>query len=189
MKQIFLLCSMVFVLLGGLAGCQHSDSSLRHSDTAKGLKGKKASFPDFLVGTWKSEDEGYNWQMKFEPDGKIPWVRHFFGIDMNFDEGGTYEEGRDGAYALYVFGPRHAEYDPKTRILTVSIFLEQYHFEAPEGQGSLEGNSRDVFVGPVSADGKKWHVKWYAYTELYGSPRLPDVNNTPPIDLVFRKAD
>ena len=55
--------------------------------------------------------------------------------------------------------------------------------------GTLEGSNDDHFSGPVSKDGKTWHVKRRSYGTLKGADTVPKevIDKHPPIPMVFHK--
>jgi len=171
---------------------QKADSSRRRP-----LPQPDKEFPQFLVGVWQADDS--NWGFKFEPDGKISKLTHVLGVPMKVDEGSYYEEGIAGSSFLYVLGPCDTSYDPKTKILKVSVVMDYFLMDIPPA-GTLEGSEKDIFEGPVSANPLRrgrtaakdliWNVKWRSYcTVEEASP--PDVNfiDANPENLVFRKLD
>jgi len=180
MKQLVILAGFA-VVLAVLVGCQDDNKVI-------GVKIDGGGFPEFLAGTWKADK--YDWQIRFESDGRISSiVHHIWALPIDIDEGGYYVEGPDeGTYALFAIGPCEAEYDKRTRELNVEIILEHYSIKLP--QGSLEGRSHDYFKGSVSEDGKTWNAGWKNYVWLDGATP-PDANQIEanPVPLVFTKID
>ena len=156
-----------------------------------------AKFPQFLVGVWQAD--AFNWAFKFEPDGKISKLTHVLGVPMKVEEGSYYEQGTENSFGLYVLGPCDTSYDPKSKVLKVSVVLEYFRMEFPTA-GSIEGSEKDLFEGPVSANPLRrgrtaakdlfWNVKWRSYSNIEGASP-PDVNeiDANPENLVFRKLD
>jgi hypothetical protein len=171
-----------FGLLVFFNGCVEQQKSKPQAVTGKA----DTKFPEFLVGVWQAD--GTNWAFKFEPDGKISKLMHIIGAQIDVNEGSSYEEGRENSQFLYVLGPCSTNYDPKSRVLKVSIVMDYFLMDMPAG--TIEGWSKDFFEGPVSAKDLTWNVKWRSYSALEGeSP--PDVNfiDANPATLVFRKLD
>lgn len=140
-----------------------------------------------MVGVWKSNDFG--WGFKFEPDGSIKKLRHMLAREVNMDEGAVEMQGpEEGTYALFVMGDCKTNYEPKKRLLEVTVVLEHYEMVLPNGV--LEGNSVDYFTGRVSRDCKTWKVDWYPRGWLKGSdPVDPDEWKFNKHPLTFTKLD
>ena len=179
MKQLVFLVGFA-VVLAGLVGCQDDNKVIGVSVDGNG------GFPEFLAGTWKADK--HDWQISFEDDGNISSIVHFvWTLPIDINEGGFFVEGPDeGTHALFVMGPCEAEYDGKTRELSVKIILDHYSIKLPHG--TLEGKSHDFFEGPVSEDGKTWKAGWKNYGWLEGAAP-PDANviEANPVPLVFTK--
>jgi hypothetical protein len=182
MKQLLVLAGFA-VLLSGLAGCKSAD---RRID--KVIDGDR-QFPEFLAGEWEAEmTNNSKWAFKFENDGSISKITHVLAGEVDLEAGGSYMEGREGTFAVFVMGPCEAEYDENTRELSVKIILEHYNLKLRKGQ--LEGKSHDYFEGPVSEDGNTWKAGWKSYAWLEGATP-PDANviEANPVPLVFTKVD
>ncbi len=165
------------------AGCRQNDNKLSRGD---GLPAQavKTSFPEFLVGTWKTE--GSRWIFKFERDGRISKMTHFGGMEFDVNEGGLIEQWRESVEASYMLGPCEARYNPDTRELSVTIVIEYYIINFPDG--SLEGSFHDYLIGPVLKDGKTWNASWTSIGEIIGADAI-DPNNVKPQPLVFTKVE
>jgi len=182
MNRFLLLISVVALLCS--TGCQESNSGGN-----KLVPGDDSSFPKFLVGVWQADSNKFHWGFKFEPDGSISKMVHFFAGQVDLRQGSVYLEGPDpNTYALFVMGPCKAHYQPETRKLSVEVILEFYEMRLP--QGVLRGSSKDYLEGPVSADGKTWEVEWRSYGKLEDAAE-PDPNliDAHPEELVFHKLD
>lgn len=179
MKRLEVLAGCVVVMLI-FFGCEQQSQKI-----ANPAQTKKAEFPPSMVGVWQENE--YNWAFKFEPDGSISKLMHMWGMRMVVEDGGFYEEGKDGRFnAVYILGPCETHYNPDTNQLSVVITLDYYRMEMPPGV--LEGKTKDYFDGPVSKDGKEWHVNWRNYGWLEGAAS-PDANiiEANPVKLVFTK--
>jgi hypothetical protein len=191
MNRIY-ICFLSLALLAfwGCVEQQKAGPTSASSVEPQAIEGKTDNkFPEFLVGVWKSDQyKGYNWGFKFEEDGKISKLTHILGAPIKVSEGSYYEEGAQGASFLYVLGPCETNYDPKTKILKVSVVLDYFLMDMPGG--SIEGSQKDTFEGPVSAKDLVWDVKWRCYAQIEGETS-PDVSyiNANPETLVFRKVD
>ena len=146
-------------------------------------------FPECLVGVWTSDEHG--WAFKFEPDGTVNKLRHMLArkVTLDEDDGIVEMQGpEEGTYALFVMGDCTTIYDPKKRILKVTVLLDHYEIILPNGV--LEGGSKDTFTGQVSKDCKTWNVQWRPDSWLKGAdpvdPELMKKNVEP---LVFTKLD
>lgn len=177
MKKIFLVWSLLSFFIF-VAGCQDGRSSEKVA-----LNNDKKAFPEFLVGTWASDDS--RWIFTFEPNGSISRMRHFVGMIFEVEEGGLTEEGRDGIEATYVLGPCETDYDAETDQLTVNIAIDYYTIKFKDG--NMEGHFDDTLTGPVSKDEKKWIVSWKSFGEIFEGNRI-DKDNVVPRELSFTKS-
>jgi len=179
-KRILLIAAGVFFF--GLCGCQQTEES-SSSNPGSLLSDKSGNlFPEFLVGTWKADKA--RWILTFESDGSISSFRHFVGMDIDVGEGGLSEEWRDGIVATYILGPCQAVYTPATRQLDVTIIIEYFNIDFPNGQ--MGGDFVDYLKGPVSEDGERWTVNWLSYCTIEGAVP-PDPNKIQPRPLIFKK--
>ena len=174
-----LLTAVVLLSLGMVTGCtvSHTDPSLKSNDP----------FPQCLVGVWKSNKFG--WAFKFEPDGTIKKLHHVIFRYVDMDEPVVELPGpEEGTYALYAMGDCKTNYDPQTRTLEVSVILEDFVMQLPNGK--LQGRGEDYFSGQVSKDCETWDVQWRNYSWLEGAldpdPNIVEANPEP---LVFTKVD
>jgi hypothetical protein len=148
-----------------------------------------------VVGLWKAEvetnaeDEESRWIFKIEEDGTINRMVHVLVGPVRLDEGGVTLEGPDeGTFADFVMGPCTVAYVPETRELTITVMLDLFVMQLPNG--TIEGKSEDVLKGIVSEDSKTWDVNWYSYSMLEGG-EAPDRESieAEPIKLTFTKID
>jgi hypothetical protein len=137
---------------------------------------------DFPAGTWRPDES--RWVFTFEPDGRISKVVHHGGMEFEVAEGGLVEQWRGGIEAVYGLGPCEAQYDPKTRELSVKIVVEHFIIEFPNG--TMEGNFHDYLTGPVSGDGTTWSAAWVSLGEIIGGGSS-DPNTVVPKRLTFTK--
>lgn len=180
MKRILLIAAGVCFI--GLCGCRQAEESSSSSPGSL-LSNKSGNrFPEFLVGTWKADRA--RWILTFEPDGSISSFRHFVGMEIDVDEGGLSEKWRDGVVATYFLGPCEAVYTPATRKLDVTIIIEYFNIDFPDGQ--MKGSFVDYLRGPVSEDGEQWTVNWLSYCTIEGTTP-PDPNEIQPRPLIFTK--
>ena len=141
------------------------------------------TFPDSLVGHWKSDTS--NLEITFAPGGEIASIRHSFGMVIDMNQGTFHEEGIDNLTADYILGPYDVIYTKKDRKLYVKIIMEYFRMELPTG--ILEGKIFDEFDGSVSEDGNTWNVGWKNYGNIVGADQWPDPDKVTPVPLVFRK--
>jgi hypothetical protein len=98
----------------------------------------------------------------------------------------TRVEMKDGSFSTYKAGDCIVEYTPETRLLLVTIEMQNVHITFNENV--IDGNSLDRFVGPVSENGRTWTPDWIAVFD-YG-PRFPqDPNDIFAQPLIFKKVD
>ena len=184
-KTLALFSCFIFVL--GPAGCKDAGRQDRVSEKAVVDGGR---FPEVMVGVWEAEvPGGHEWGFKFERDGSILKILHFFAGEVDLREEGIYLEGPDpGTYAVFVMGPCETEYSEDTRELKVKIILDYYQMILP--QGELKGKSHDYFKGPLSEDGRTWKAEWRSYTWLEDAtpPDINEIDANPEL-LVFTKID
>jgi len=179
--RILLIAAGAFFLFG-LCGCQQGQK-VSSSSTGPLVENEPSNlFPDFLVGTWKSNKT--RWVFNFEPDGSISSFNHFVGMEIDVSEGGLSEKGRDEVISAYFLGPCKATYTPATRQLDVTIIIEHFYFDFPDGQ--MTGSFVDYLRGPVSQNGKRWTVSWLSYCTIDGATP-PDPNKIKPTFLTFTK--
>lgn len=188
MKQLVVLVGCCVFLLA-VAGCGRQNEKISSQPQLES-ETREDAFPEVMVGVWEAEvPGGHEWGFKFECDGSISKIVHFFAGEVDLREGGTYLEGPDpGTYAAFVMGPCETEYSEDTRELKVKIILDYYQMIFP--QGELEGKSHDYFKGPVSEDGRTWKAEWRSYTWLEdATPPDIDYIDAHPEALVFTKID
>ncbi len=181
MKRILLITAVMFFLFG-FCGCQPRRETLPPGIESLKTKESSNSFPDFLVGTWKTDEA--EWMFSFEPDGTISSLRHFLGVDIDVSEGGASEQWRKEVIAVYFLGPCEAVYTPATRQLDVMIILESFYVNFPNYQ--IAGNTSDYLKGPISQNGKQWRVNWLSYGVIEGAKK-PDPNAIKPKIITFTK--
>ena len=188
MKKVISL----FVVSVGLfivAGCQESAKKEKAVETT--VKAD-SNFPPIMVGVWEADvndNTGAKWGIKLEKDGSIRKIIHSVAGHMNLQEGGIYGEGPDkGTFIYFIPGHCFSDYNPRTKMLKVTIVIDEYMMKLPTGE--LKGRIEDYFEGPISKNGKTWNVEWRDYGWLEGA-RPPDVNaiNANPEKLIFRRLD
>lgn len=201
MKRLVVLAGCVVFLLG-LAGCGQEKMSPKiwngeppAEDALPDFfpdQNHTGAFPESMVGEWEGDVEGNSgvkWGFKFEPDGSISKLEHFYAGKVDLQQGGAYFEGADpNTYAVFVIGPYEARYDANTRELKVKVILD-YYLMRIEGV-EVTGRCEDYLQGPVSEDGKTWKVEWRDYGWLEGA-YPPDINEETanPRTLVLTKIE
>ena len=177
MKNLQLL--FISAVLIAMTGC-NEQNKIKQTD-------KQTVFPPQLVGVWVAEkDFGVpQWGFKFEADGTISKFRHIIADYVDNNGKPVYLEGKDpNSYAEFVFGPVEADFDPKSKTLSVKVILKHYIMKMPAGQ--LQGHSDDYLSGTISPDWNTWNAQWIGYGWLDGATP-PDVNNPNPIAVKFKK--
>jgi hypothetical protein len=197
MRKTILVIGCLLLVIGVVAGCGHkavdTDKPKIKDQISKSqrIEEKTEGFPQIMVGVWEAKvDEYSKWGIKFEPDGSMKKIIHSVAGPVNLEQGGVYAPSIEDPNKVMAFqmGPCNAVYDANTKMLTVTIIVDYYRMEFP--QGVLEGNIKDVLAGPISEDGKTWRVKWWDYGRLEGA-EVPDVNEITahPDELTFYKID
>ena len=180
---------LVFSVFGLLNGCQESSTTAVESVITES---KKAKFPAVMVGVWEAEADwvGDKWGIRFEKDGSIRKIIHAVAGPMKVEEGGISGEGPDkDTFMYFILGPCFSDYDPNSKMLKVTIVIDDYMMKLPTGE--VKGRMEDRFEGPISSDGKTWKVRWRSYGWLEGArnPSEEEINALPGDELVFTKTD
>jgi hypothetical protein len=172
-----LLLTSYFTLL--LSGC--ANQVQKHTGTG--------TFPDYLAGKWVANQGG--WEMTFTENGKIEKITHTLGrVEMKPNEKTTVPMRMEGT-SVYEPGEWLIEYDSSKNELTVTITLE--HFYAEVGSGTVEGKSRNLFVGELSE--YNWYAEWTCFREAKANtPDFKDFDLSTPYwgdsrDIVFEKVE
>ena len=168
MNRVLVLLCCAF-LWSTLTGCQ---------STGKGVEvvvDGDGQFPQFLTGTWKADK--HSWEFVFEPDGTISSAVISMGqIELKPGQV-TKLPMRYGGKGIFKPGVWTVHYNPANRVLTVEISLKSFYMEL--GRGILEGESTDIFVGPISEDGKIWRVDWTSFPDYTArTAKYPDFKLT-----------
>jgi hypothetical protein len=180
---------LAFSGFGLLNGCQESSTTAVKPVITES---KKTKFPAVMVGVWEAQVDWVEnkWGIRFEKDGSIHKIIHAVAGPMKVEEGGISGEGPDkGTFMYFILGPCFSEYDPHSKMLKVTIVIDDYMMKLPTGE--LKGRMRDYLEGPISSDGKTWKVKWWSYGQLEGAtnPSEEEINALPGDELVFTKTD
>ena len=119
----------------------------------------KDGFPPLMAGVWKSEK--YGWEIAFEPDGKISYAVIAIGRIR-------VEPGRDSIIPLKKKGrgvvspgPWTVQVLSESKELFVEIVIKNYCLQ--KGDEIVEGNTKDIFIGPLSEDGRVWEAEWFSF--------------------------
>jgi hypothetical protein len=156
---IFLLGGIVIFLLGS---CQRP---VTKPGKVEVLIEGNGQFPGFLVGRWKDKKEG--WEFTFEPNGAISSAVFSLGRVTMKPGQITRVPAKMGGEGIFEPGEWEVYYTPSSRELTVRVSLKDFRVQM--GDNALAGKSTDVFVGPVSEDGKLWHVEWVSLPDYTAS--------------------
>lgn len=167
MKQVLTLTILGLCWVAGLAGCQSS------------------ILPPEVAGTWKTEGR-MPWTIVLAPNGTVSSaITHMGQVHIRPNQT-TKTEMIDGQISTISAGECPVSYDPEKRELSVTIFIE--HLDVKIGNDGFEGYSEDVFLGPVSKDGKIWQTTWISVMD-YG-PRFPQKEeDIVPVPLTFKKVE
>lgn len=157
MKQLYL----VLILVLASFGCQNVSEQTQNGDNLILL-------PPDVAGTWKTEGRS-PWTITLAPDGKISWAITSMGQVRIRPNQTTKIEMINDKISTVSAGECPVSYDPVKRELSVTILIE--HLDVKIGDDGFEGNSEDIFFGPVSKDGKTWQTTWISVFD-YG-PRFP----------------
>lgn len=171
----------LFVVSLMLVGCQPEQKPQTRSAAIN-------DFPQQMVGVWESEKKP-KWIIRFEPDGSVVKIGHNLAGPVDLREGGAMLEGKEDSYFLFEFAPSEVKYEAESEMISVRIQLTSYTMKLPAG--TLEGTNDDHFSGPVSKDGKTWHVNRRTYGTLKGAAEVSkeEIDKHPPIPMVFHKLD
>jgi len=157
MKQLVVLVGCA-VLLSVTGGCQSTAGNTSGVDVI--IEGG-GEFPEFLVGRWKADKDG--WEFVFEPDGTLSSAVISLGrVRMKPGEL-TVIPMKMGGQGIFEPGEWMVHYAAAGRVLTVKISLKNFYIEL--GKNVLEGESKDVFAGPISQDSKFWQVNWTSFPD------------------------
>jgi hypothetical protein len=180
---LFIFTVSVFLVVG----CRSSDAK---KSSVEVIIDGDGSFPAFLVGRWIADKGG--WEIVFEPDGTISWAVVSLGRVKMKPGQVTTTQMKLGGEGVFEAGPWMVQYSREKRELIVEITIE--HFRVEMGDRLLQGQTRDFFIGLVSADGRLWWADRYSFpeyivdTEKYPNYKLPiDPNDNPRESLVFQK--
>jgi hypothetical protein len=175
------------LLAAAIGGCRNSAA---YKDGIEVTIDGDGQFPDFLVGTWKADEGG--WEFVFEPDGKISSATVSIGRAKLQPGRTTTVPMQMGGKGVYKPGLWTVQYSNKERELIVEIAIDRFRVEL--GDNVIEGRTRDFFVGSVSTDGRLWWAdrlsfpEYVVNTEKYHNYELPfDPNDNPRESLLFQK--
>lgn len=184
MKRLMLLL-FCFSFCVKLSGCK----SLAGDGVEVTIDGI-GQFPDFLVGTWKAEEGG--WEFVFEPDGTISSAVVSIGRVKLRPGRKTVVPMQMGGKGIYKPGRWSVQYSHKQRELIVEIVID--HFRVELDDDVVEGSTRDFFIGSVSTDGKSWWAdrlnfpEYVVDTDKYHNYKLPfDQTDSPRESILFKK--
>jgi len=168
-------------------GCQKQAGD---SEAVKVLIDGDGQFPESLIGRWKADEGG--WEFVFEQEGTISSAVISLGRVRLRPGQTTIVPMKLGGEGVFKPGPWTVQYSPETRELIVEITIEEFRVEL--GEDTLQGKSRDFFVGQISEDSQFWLADRFSFPEYsvdtneYRNYTLPiDPNQTPPESLMFQK--
>jgi hypothetical protein len=185
MKRFVLMLLYVFLAAAYSGGCRSSAGN-GVEVTIDGI----GQFPEFLAGTWKAEEGG--WEFVFEPDGKISSAIVSIGRVKLQPGKKTTVPMQMGGNGVYKPGIWSVQYSHQQRELIVEIAID--HFRVELGDDVIEGRTRDFFVGSVSTDGKSWWADRLSFpeyvvdTDKFHNYKLPfDPKDNPRESILFQK--
>jgi len=184
MKRFVPLIVYMF-LAATLSGCRSSSGN-----GVEVIIDDDKQFPEFLVGTWKAEEGG--WEFVFEPDGKISSAIVSIGRAKLQPGRTTTVPMQMGGKGVYKPGQWSVQYSHNQRELIVEIAIDSFRVEL--GDNVIKGRTRDFFVGSVSADGNSWWADRLSFPEYivntgkYHNYKLPfDPTDNPRESILFQK--
>ena len=118
-----------------------------------------SEFPAFLAGTWQADQAG--WEITIDPNGTLTSAVISLGRFNMKPDRTTIVTMMGGRESRLEPGEWTAGYSPLDRELAIEITVKSLHIEI--GDDYLEGKTADVFVGPVSQDGRIWHAEWISF--------------------------
>ena len=170
-----------------LCGCRNPVASEKAMEVI--IEGGE-SFPDFLVGTWKSDRGG--WEFVFEPDGTISSAVISLGRVRIKPGQVTTVPMQLGGKGIFKPGPWTVQYSYEQRQLIVDIKIDDFRTEL--GEGVVKGKTQDVFVGSISGDGRLWWAERFSYPEYIADTKkfrnyklTVERSDTPREGLLFQK--
>ena len=178
MKQLSVWGLCLFVVIG-LCGCSEPGAG------PEGITKSSEKFPEFLTGTWKADAS--KWQVTFGDNGKVISAINTAGMSLVMADGGLIQPGKtEGSFLYFTYGPCWAEYEPKTRLLSVTITIEDMRMEFP--QGALDGSMKYQLAGEVSEDAKGWRATVSEHIKVVGLEDT-DPNAAASENLLFRRVE
>ena len=187
MRELLFLTGC-FVLLAA-AGCKKPPEAIGEKSGVNVIIEGGGEFPEFLAGRWKADKGG--WEFVFERDGSISSAVIKDGtIEGKPGKGVTKTTFKQVGTVEYELGVWTVQYTPYNRELVVEVVVD--YFKLDVGITTLEGKSRDSFIGPVSEEDGIWEAEWFSFPEhfvlLQKPQKIPfDPNNNPIDTLVFKK--
>lgn len=163
MKRQVICVSLAVVSLFYLASCstQKTNQKELYVTIEDGT-----SFPDYLAGTWVQEGlQGR--AFTFTQEGKLESI--ILGLGQVEIKTGTITRIplKKNGKGIFVPGKWNASYDPRTRQLGVEINIESFKMQM--GQQIVEGKTKELFIGIISEDGKKWTADYISYPKYYAT--------------------
>jgi len=171
-RSMVLVVVVVVVVSAMLAGCQESATQALEQDSMEVVvSGGDGQFPEFLVGKWKSD--GHGWEFNFEPDGKISSAVVTMGR-VRMEPGKTKQvKMKMGKKGEFIPGKWAVYYDHDDRELMVEISLKHFYMEI--ANDVLEGENKDIIVGNISEDETTWEAAWKSFPDyVIHFPDKPD---------------
>jgi len=173
MKRLLFIC---VILLFVSSACQQTVQYIKTPGSLNVIVEDDSEFPEFLVGKWESDKEG--WGFIFEQGGDISVARISMGRTEVTPGKVTKVPTITDGEAIFVPGDWQVIYLPADRELTVDIIMNYIRIEMIDQ--ALQGKTRDIITGTVSEDGKLWRTVVSSFPEYELFP-------TDPNDLPFTR--
>ena len=154
-RAVFILAGLAIVATA-LTGCQEPTKGNEFVEVFIEGGGR---FPASLAGRWKSDEGG--WEIVLEPDGTISSAVISFGRINVMPGQVTTVPMKEGGQGVVEPDLWTVQYSPEIRELAVEIRIKNFRME--RGEDLVEGNVRDLLIGPVSEDGQSWRADWISY--------------------------
>ena len=180
MKAIKLILTVLVMSMLIFTGCQNTDVRNRGVDVIIDGKG---GFPSSMAGVWKSEK--YGWEIAFEPDGRISYAVIAIGrirVEPGHDSIIPLKEDGRGVVSP---GPWTVQVSSESRELFVEIVIKNYYLQ--KGDEIVEGNTKDIFIGSFSEDGRVWEAEWFSFPTYIVTTSTKDKFELPVDEVDYTK--
>lgn len=153
MKNVAAVFFCFWLICGWLSGCEKPEQI-----TSVG----RVRLPAGVAGTWQARDNV--WRIVLTESGQVDSAVIPLGEVEIKPNKTTKVQMDDGRYSTYKAGDCTIEYDAALRELVVAIEMEEIQILFMDNR--ITGNTKDVFIGTVSEDGKVWETDWLNWFDL-----------------------